>query len=238
MAKRKTRKNLLSTIVRRFSLDYLLVGAIVLLAGTWISEKINSEKIYIAPRHAVFPLTPTPIPSATPFPTATPYPVEQTYTQPAPINSTNPWGVATHVEGPQWSIKLGADARMATAQEIFMALNTYRNVQGKSTLIWSDTLANYALTRAASFSTAGKLDDHAGINDFLKNQDGFNKLGFNSVGENAALLGEPLLGVHIIEWVFAGDPEHNANQLDSQWSYVGVGVSGFGVDVVFGGNKQ
>jgi uncharacterized protein YkwD len=41
----------------------------------------------------------------------------------------------------------------------------------------------------------------------------------------------------LIEWVFAKSPEHNANQLDSGWTHVGIGVSGYGVNLIFGGGK-
>lgn len=167
--------------------------------------------------------TPTLAPTLIPIRTQTP--------------DTTTWGVASHIGGPLWQIKLGADAHMATEQETFDALNNYRKVQGKSTLQWDQTLASYAKLRAQTYTSEGKLDNHIGFNDFLNNQDGFHKLGYQMVGENGALLNEPLLGVHIIEWLFAGDPDHNANQLDTRWSNVGIGVDGYGVDVVFGGSK-
>lgn len=160
---------------------------------------------------------------------------------PAPVETirsdTTTWGVASHLGGPLWQIKLGADTRMGTPQEIFDALNKYRQVQGKSILQWDQTLASYAQLRSQTYTSQGKLDNHVGFNDFLNNQDGFHKLGYQTVGENGALLNEPLLGVHIIEWLFAGDPDHNANQLDARWSDAGVGVGGYAVDVVFGGSK-
>ena len=69
------------------------------------------------------------------------------------------------------------------------------------------------------------MDQHLGFNDFVQNQDGFNKLGFTALGENISY-GYKLNGVHIIEWMYAGDQPHNDNQLDNRWNYVGIGVDG------------
>jgi hypothetical protein len=56
------------------------------------------------------------------------------------------------------------------------------------------------------------------------------------LGENSGY-GSKLIGVHLIEWVYAADPAHNANQLDKQWSHVGIGIEGLGVVFIFGGSK-
>lgn len=149
---------------------------------------------------------------------------------------TEPWGVAKKIGEHTYTIKVGEDERMATPQEILDALNSYRQTQGKGTLQRDNKLASYAQERAQFFSEKGSTDAHAGFNDYLDNQDGFTKLGFDRLGENS-YYGGKLYGVHLIEWIFAKSPEHNANQLDSGWSHVGIGVSGYGVNLIFGGGK-
>ena len=199
------------------------------------AQTITPAQIYHAPAPTpTYSPTPTLLPTATPTPTVfVPAPSPQ---QDQPTADPT-WGIAQHVTGHEWTIRVGEDAQMASASDIFAALNQYRQTQGKGTLQWDNTLASYAQQRASLYSSQGKLDDHSGFNDFVQNQDGFHKLGYSHLGENAALIANPLLGVHIIEWLFAGDPEHNANQLDSSWSSVGIGVSGFGIDLVFGGGR-
>lgn len=152
-----------------------------------------------------------------------------------PTNS--PWGMAKQIGPHTYTITVGTDSRMATASEIVNALNNYRNKKGIGSLAWDTKLGTFAQSRSDSFASAGKLDQHAGFKDYLNNQDGFNKLGFGYVGENASFTG-PLIGVHLIEWVFAGDQEHDANQLNTQWTHVGIGVHGGAVDLVFGGQKK
>lgn len=162
--------------------------------------------------------------------------VVKKYRKPAPTDST-PWGMAQKIGEHTYTIKLGQDAQMGTPQEILEALNIYRQTKGKGTLEWNDTLAHYAQERANTFKTIKSTDAHKGLNDYLDNQDGFVKLGFNRIGENS-YYGGPLLGVHVIEWLFASSVEHNANQLDSDWSYAGVGVTNTSVNIIFGGSKM
>jgi uncharacterized protein YkwD len=148
----------------------------------------------------------------------------------------NAWGVAKKIDTHTYTMQVQPDSRTGTAQEIFAALNAYRQQQGKGTLAWDEALANFANTRAGFFSQKGTLDNHAGFLDYLNNQDGFKKLGFGSVGENSSF-GFTLEAVHLIEWVYAGDSEHNDNQLSSDWHYVGISVNGTSTDLVFAGNK-
>lgn len=149
---------------------------------------------------------------------------------------TEPWGEARKVGEHTYTIKVGEDPRMATSQEILDALNSYRQVNGKGTLSFDDKLEQFSQTRAELFSQIKRTDTHAGFEDYLDKQDGFTKLGFQRLGENS-YYGGNLYGVHLIEWVFAKSPEHNANQLDSGWTHVGIGVSGYGVNLIFGGGK-
>lgn len=154
---------------------------------------------------------------------------------PSPVSS-NEWGKAKQVDEHTWTIQVGEDAAMATPQEILSALNEYRQKHGRGGLMWDDRLGEYAKTRSDYFLSTGRLDGHAGFSDYLDNQDGFTKLGFRSIGENSSL-GYRQSGVHLIEWVYAGDKPHDDNQLDSKWHFVGIGVSGLATDLIFGGEK-
>jgi uncharacterized protein YkwD len=155
---------------------------------------------------------------------------------PTIIPSKDAWGVAKQVDEHSWTMRVGEDQVMATPHEIFDALNVYRQRNGRGSLSWDDGLANYAQKRAGYFASIGTVDGHKGFSDFLNNEDGFHKLGFAALGENASF-GYRLQGVHIIEWVYASDKPHNDNQLSSNWSHVGIGVSGTATGLIFGGRK-
>ena len=157
------------------------------------------------------------------------------HTTPTPTTAT--YGQATKISDHTYELQVQSDSSMAGTQEVFTALNTYRQKNGVGALAWNMTLANYAQTRATFFSSKGSLDGHAGFMDFINNQNGFSKLGFNHLGENAAYAG-PLNGTHIIEEVFAADSEHNDNQLSSDWTQVGIGISGIETDIVFGSSPR
>jgi uncharacterized protein YkwD len=147
------------------------------------------------------------------------------------------WGVAKQIGEHTWTINVGRDEKTGSAQEIFQALNAYRQKKGRHTLSWDSTLATYAQSRADTFAGMKTTDAHAGFRDLINNQDGFKKLGFMALGENSSY-GYHLEGVHLIEWVYAGDAPHDDNQLSTKWSHVGVGVNGTATDLIFGGNKM
>ena len=154
-------------------------------------------------------------------------------TTPTPVET---WGVSKQIDEHTWTIKIGEDATMATAKEIFEALNEYRKVHGSQVLSWDEKLGNYAQERAKYLNEIKSVDQHQGFNDFVKNQDGFNKLGFTSLGENISY-GYKLNGVHTIEWMYAGDEPHDENQLDNRWNYGGIGVDGLATCLIFGTGK-
>lgn len=160
--------------------------------------------------------------------------VGQRENNPTPIIDANS---DAHQIGPHtWTVTVTPDRTEATAQQIFQALNAYRTQFSVGQLVWNADLAAYAQSRAQYYVSLGKLDDHIGFINFLNNEDGFQKLGFDSVGENASL-GFILTGTHLIGEVYAADAEHNANQLNPQWTEVGVGVSKNATDLVFGGQE-
>jgi uncharacterized protein YkwD len=157
--------------------------------------------------------------------------------RPASAADAAPWGISKQVDAHTWTLKVGQDSVMATPMEIFDALNNYRRRYGSQALTWDQKLADFAQSRAVYLNQIKNTDDHKGFLDYLNNQDGFNKLGFTSLGENM-FYGYRLSGVHIIEWVYAGDEPHNSNQLDNKWNYVGIGVSGLGNSIIYGTGRR
>ena len=189
-------------------------------------------------------LTPTPISSSSanisPPIILTPYPpqtISKVVTQSTNQGDTGPWGIAQQIDEHTWMMKVGEDSVMATSSEILTALNNYRVNHGSQNLIWDQKLADYAQSRANFFVSIKNLDGHKGFNNFLENEDGFNKLGFTMLGENASF-GYQLNGVHLIEWIYAGDEPHDKNQLDNRWNYVGIGVKGTATCLIFGTGKM
>lgn len=181
------------------------------------------------PSPFIFPTLPL-----TPFSNPTQAPKQIIITQvPQPNPDDDQWGIAKKIDDHTYTIKVGYDERMATADEIVKSLNDYRQTNSQWALKKNDKLTAYAQTRADYFKSIESTDRHEGFNDFLENQDGFSQLGFSHLGENS-YYGGPLLGVHLIEWVFAKSPEHNANQLYGEWTDVGVGVTETSVNIIFG----
>jgi uncharacterized protein YkwD len=157
-------------------------------------------------------------------------------TGPTPTTDQEPWGIAKQVDEVTWTMKVGQDQTMATPKEILTALNIYRQRNGSQILNWDEKLTSYAQTRAIYLNGMKAVDKHKGFTDFVENQDGFNKLGFTTLGENISY-GYKLNGVHIIEWMYAGDKPHNDNQLNNKWNYVGIGVDGLATCLIFGTGK-
>jgi uncharacterized protein YkwD len=153
-----------------------------------------------------------------------------------PTPDNEPWGVAKQIDEHTWTMKVGQDATMATTKEILTALNEYRRVHGSQELTLNDKLVAYAQERAKYLNSIKSVDQHKGFTDYMENQDGFNKLGFTALGENISY-GYRLNGVHIIEWMYAGDEGHDKNQLDNRWNYVGIGVDGLATCLIFGTGK-
>jgi uncharacterized protein YkwD len=154
-----------------------------------------------------------------------------------PTVDNEPWGVAKQVDEVTWTMKVGEDEKMATPQEILAALNIYRQRYSSQILTWDEKLGNYAQSRAKYLNSIKNVDKHEGFNNFMENEDGFNKLGFTMLGENISF-GYKLNGVHTIEWMYAGDEPHNNNQLDNRWNYVGIGIDGLATCLIFGTGKM
>ncbi len=154
-----------------------------------------------------------------------------------PTPDTEPWGVSKQIDEVTWTMKVGEDEKMATPQEILTALNTYRQRYSSQVLTWDEKLGSYAQSRAKYLNSIKNVDKHEGFNKFMEEDGGFEKLGFTAVGENISY-GYKLNGVHVIEWMYAGDKPHNDNQLDNRWNYVGIGVEGLATCLIFGTGKM
>jgi uncharacterized protein YkwD len=218
-----------------------VLGSRISNLETSASKKIQKAQITIVIPPTLTP-TPTKIPKPTPTlqPTSTPTPIETTPTRfPTITPSTDASQyTAQQINNNTWSVaNVQNDSQMATPQELFSSLNSYRQQHGVGTLQWDQGLADFAQNRAQTFSSNGELDGHAGFEDFMNN-DGFSKIGFNGLGENSAYLSGPMNGDRIIKEIFGADPDHDGNQLDPSWQYVGVGISGNAVNVNFGKNKR
>jgi len=147
-------------------------------------------------------------------------------------NSEDLWGVARQIDEHTWTLRIGEDSRMTTKEELLDALNNYRGLQGSRSLTWDNNLTAFAQGRADYFNKIKKLDGHKGFEAYLSNEDNVRALGYSSYGENSSS-GYKLIGVHLIEWVYAADKDHNDNQLDPSWTHVGIGINGTETDLIF-----
>ncbi len=216
----------------------LVLGALIylFLAKKPTVAPLMSPSSRMATIQTFSPETPTPSLIPTRKPTSLPTRAPTKKPTPVPTDPT-PWGVAKQIGEHTYTMKIAMDDRMATPLEILDALNQYRQRNGSQKLNLDETLAKYAQSRADFFATTGGLDEHAGFEDFVENQDGHNKLGFDWLGENISF-GYKLTGTHLIEWVYAGDKPHDDNQRDNRWNYVGIGVNGTATCLIFGAGKH
>jgi uncharacterized protein YkwD len=186
------------------------------------SELVEGE--LVATEAAVPPQVVTTVVSGSPAPPADPWAGD-------PDLAEANWGEAVKVSDTGYRMKVGFDDRMGTADETFQALNTYRYTKGKSNLTWDDRLATYARQRAAEICANGS-DGHAGFDRYVNEEEGYKTLGFYKLGENMSTYMR-LTGVHLIEWMYAASPSHDANQL-GDWSHVGVGIADDCSVLIFG----
>lgn len=214
-----------------------LVSFLVWL-GVWLGARppIDPQSGYVVEAVPTILVAPSPSPTLVPTkkvvkPTVTPKKVVPT------DNSADPWGVSKQVGEHTWTMKVGQDEVMATPKEIWTALNDYRVRKGSQQLAWDEKLANYAQERANYLFALGGTDEHKGFENFLKNENGFEKLGFTWLGENLSY-GYKMNGVHLVEWIYAGDKPHDDNQLNNRWNYVGIAVKGTVSVLIFGTGKE
>jgi len=184
-------------------------------------------------------LLPTPILTEAPTPTIlvpTNTPIPKQVIQPTQASSNSTDTTVRQVGKYTFEGNLPCDNSMGSANDTYIALNNYRNTHGVGSLAWNAGLADVASMRTSQIAANGGVSDsHAGFIAFTNNQSNFTKLGMSELSENIAGTGScPLLGVHIIEWLFARDAPHNNAQLDGRWTNVGISVNGSVVGVIFG----
>lgn len=167
----------------------------------------------------------------TPEPTLTPTEV------PIPTNAPTPIISISQEQSSKTVSNVENDDVMANANDIFNALNSYRNENGIPSLAWDNTLADFAAGRTGKFSSNNSLDGHVGFREFMNNN-GFEKSGFNGLGENSAQLSGPMRGDKIIREIFGASTSHNTSQLDPAWTHVGISANGIFVNVNFGKDKR
>lgn len=183
------------------------------------------------------PITTVSMPTA--IPTPTPIQSGPTPTQ-NPVQVTSPSSQYTGEQIGENTFRVKNvqnDSQMASSNEIFVALNSYRQSRGVGQLSWDSALSDLANSRVNAFASKGDLDSHAGFQDFMNN-DGFSKAGFNGLGENSARLSGPMSGDRIIKEIFGADAPHDTNQLNPEWTHAAVAVSGNFVNVNFGKGKR
>lgn len=122
-----------------------------------------------------------------------------------------------------------------SVSEVLQALNDYRGKNGVGGLSLDPVLQEYAQSRVNYLKVLGKLDKHAGHQEFMKNN-GFGKLGFNAVAENQSwnYRGD---AQGLVERFYGKSSGHNKNQLNPEYTHVGIGINGVFTNLVFGGRK-
>lgn len=157
-------------------------------------------------------------------------------TKPNNANNNEEWGVAKQISEHTFVQQVASDARMATVEEIFTALNNYRNNYGKGSLSWNGDLASWANSRAITYANNGSLDEHAGF--FGEAESKGNQYNLSSMNEGSSYIGK-LEATHYVEWILAGDAPHKEALLRDTWNTVGVGLASndgvnFGIDIIYG----
>jgi len=212
----------------------IITFIIAIASGIFITaglDNISSQSPQPSPNSQVEDVVQSPKPTPRLSPSAKPTP--KPYAQQVNTQQNGEWGKPVKNDDGSYSMKVGMDERMSTANELYEALMNYRSVKGKSRLSWDDKLASYAQKRAAYICANGG-DGHAGFYEYINNQGGYDELGYGHLGENMARM--KMLGVHLVEWIYAQSPGHEANQV-GDWSHVGVGISEYCSVVIFGGAK-
>lgn len=126
--------------------------------------------------------------------------------------------------------------QISATGRMLQAINRYRQSHGIAPVLLDPTLQTFAQSRADLFSQQGSMDNHAGFQSMLT-EDGFAALGFNALGENSSF-GAWENEKNLIESFYANSPQHNENQLNSEWTHIGIGIAGNATNFVFGGKKR
>jgi|GEM_PF-2523457 len=142
---------------------------------------------------------------------------------------------------PDWSIRkvdehmtefsVPVNDTMASKQELFDAVNSYRRSHNLNTLTSNSTICDIAQKRAQEQLDNGALDNHAGFGKYGESQNEFSHLGEVLYG------GQPLSGVHIVE--FGWDRSltgHREALQNPSWQIGCGGIAGVFAAFVFANN--
>jgi len=198
----------------------------IMLSASVTANSLKDNNSYLTP-------TRKPILSPTLTLTGVPNPTKIITLIPTKVDDSKPWGEAWQQEDGSYTLKIQEDPIMSTPRELADAISRYRETKGVGRLEWSDALSAYAQSRAEYIAKNGS-DHHAGFNNYLQNENGYEQLGFNCLGENMSE-GFRLSGTHLVEWMYAQSPGHDANQLNPIYNRVGVGISEKISVLIFGG---
>ena len=122
------------------------------------------------------------------------------------------------------------DERMATADELFIAINQYRASHSLPQLQKHQTLCNIAQTRANQFLELGKLDNHEGFKPLAESQKDFDNM--SEIIQGGV---QPNLAVHVVEWGWGRSlTGHREAMLEPKWSSGCGGVAGYFSVFIFG----
>ena len=198
----------------------VLMTPVIILARE--NERMRKQELT-----RVFP-TPTPMVSLTPTPTSKPT------TKPAVKTNeptANPW-LVEKIDEKTTDARMPRDERMATADELFTAINNYRTSHGVGSVEKHQTLCNIAQTRANQLLELGELDSHAGMKSLAKSQ-----LDFDNMGEILQGGVQPNLAVHLVEWGWGRSlTGHKESMLDRKWTHGCGGIAGYFSVFIFGSN--
>lgn len=202
-----------------------------LLIGIFLHNPFKSGHSENLPKPQVLAISKINSPSPSPVITTD---VQKPFTVTKPKASKSPKPSATIK--PTTSSKPETSTSKITTESVLKALNDYRSQKGVGNLVIDSKLQEYAQSRANYLKDLGKLDKHAGHKAFMAD-DGFSKLGFNAIAENQSynFKGD---SQGLIENLYGKSSGHNRNQLNSEYTHVGIGISGAFTNLVFGGKKR
>lgn len=206
------------------------------LRSNQVTHSLSKPTLTLTPTPTKIPLLPSIQPSITLTPQTTTTPFNSSTSLPINSEVREPTSTPSPTSSPAQTVTIQSTPSDTEDQQILQALNTYRQKKGVASLTWDSTLGNFAQSRANTFTTQGSLDNHAGFQSMINNN-GFAQMGFNSLGENSSW-GDFSSATQLIEVIYAADAPHDQNQLNPQWSSVGIGVNGKATDLVFGGGKR
>lgn len=149
------------------------------------------------------------------------------------LNNTqeNIWGVEK-IDEATTDTRFPEDERMGTAEELFVAINNYRQAHNIQAVQRHDTLCRIAQTRANQLFELGKLDYHQGFDSLANSQQDF-----DNMGEVISGGVQKQLAVHTVEWGWGRSlTGHKESILDSEWTYGCGGISGLFNVFIFGSN--